>query len=432
MKMYDIIAKKRDKKLLSKEEIEFFVKGYVDKKIPDYQVSSLLMAIYLNGMNDKEIFYLTDSFIKSGNIIDLSKINGFKLDKHSTGGVGDKTTFIVVPILASLGCKIVKMSGKGLGHTGGTADKINAIPNICNVLTNNEIINNVNNVGACLITQSENITPADKLIYALRDVTATVESIPLIASSIMSKKIASGADGILLDVKVGSGAFMKNIKDATKLANKMVEIGKYFNKKMTAMITDMSNPLGNNIGNSLEIIESIDVLKNNGPKDLTELCIEMATQMYMMSNNKSYETCKKEVIKVLENGTALEKFKEIVKMQQGDIKIFDNYDLLPKSKYSYDILANKDGFISSIKCDLIGTCSSLIGAGRITKEDTIDYGAGIILHKKVNDYVKKGDKLATFYTNNNNIEEIKKLFLSAYKYSDSKENDNKLIIDIIR
>lgn len=432
MKMYDIIAKKRDKKLLSKEEINFFVNGYVKGQIPDYQISSLLMAIYLNGMNDKELFYLTESFINSGNTIDLSSINGFKLDKHSTGGVGDKTTFIVVPILASLGCKLVKMSGKGLGHTGGTADKINSIPNINNTLTNNEIINNVNKVGACFITQSENVTPADKLIYALRDVTATVESIPLIASSIMSKKIASGADGILLDVKVGDGAFMKNIKDATKLARKMVNIGNEFNKKMVAMITDMNNPLGNSIGNSLEIIESIEVLKNKGPQDLKDLCIEMATQMYMMSNKKSYETCRNEVLKVLNNGDALRKFQEIIKIQNGDIHIIDNYDLLPKAKYSIDILANKDGYINSIKCETIGICSTLLGAGRFTKDENINYGAGIKIYKKVNDYIKKNDIIATFYTDIEDIEEIKNKFLKAYSIKDEKVKETVLIYSIIK
>lgn len=432
MKMIDVIAKKRDKKLLSKDEINFFVNGFVNGQIPDYQVSSLLMAIYLNGMNDKELFYLTESFINSGNIIDLSSINGVKLDKHSTGGVGDKTTFIIIPILASLGCKMVKMSGKGLGHTGGTADKILAIPGLTNVLTNNEITAQVNEVGACLITQSENVTPADKLIYALRDVTATVESIPLIASSVMSKKIASSADGILLDVKVGSGAFMKNIKDASKLAKKMVDIGKYFNKNMVAMITDMDRPLGYNIGNSLEIMESIDVLKNKGPKDLTELCVEMATQLYMLSNNKSYDKCKKEVLRAIEDGTALNTFKEIVKWQHGDVNIFDNYDLLPKSKYQYDIISNKEGYITKIVCDEIGTCSSLLGAGRFTKDDVIDYGAGIILKKNLNEYISKGDIIATFYTNLTDIEDIKKRFLKAYTFEDKQVKDLKLIYEIIK
>src|SRR5574344_1102727 len=405
MRIYDIIEKKRDNKELTKEEIDFFIKGYVDGSIPDYQASALLMAIFLNGMNDKELTYLTNAMAYSGDMVDLSKINGFTVDKHSTGGVGDKTSLVICPIVASLGCKIAKMSGRGLGHTGGTIDKLESIPGFKVELPENEFFNQVNNINISIISQSGNITPADKKLYALRDTTATVDSIPLIASSIMSKKIAAGDKCILLDVKTGSGAFMKTIKDSTTLATKMVNIGKALNRNIMAIITDMDEPLGKNIGNSIEVIEAIETLKGNGPKDFTDLCIELATNMLVLATSTSYKECKKQVSEVIKNGKA--------------------YNII-------EVKSTKSGYITKMNTENIGKVSSMLGAGRIKKEDNIDYSAGIVVKAKINDYVKKNDVIALLYTNKNNINDATKLYQESITIGQLKTKPRKLIYKTIK
>lgn len=432
MRIYDIIEKKRDNKELTKEEIDFFIKGYVDGSIPDYQASALLMAIFLNGMNDKELTYLTNAMAYSGDMVDLSKINGFTVDKHSTGGVGDKTSLVICPIVASLGCKIAKMSGRGLGHTGGTIDKLESIPGFKVELPENEFFNQVNNINISIISQSGNITPADKKLYALRDTTATVDSIPLIASSIMSKKIAAGDKCILLDVKTGSGAFMKTIKDSTTLATKMVNIGKALNRNIMAIITDMDEPLGNNIGNSLEVIEAIETLKGNGPKDFTDLCIELATNMLVLATSTSYKECKKQVSEVIKNGKALNKLRELITYQHGNSDVIDNYDLFAKAHNIIEVKSTKSGYITKMNTENIGKVSSMLGAGRIKKEDNIDYSAGIVVKAKINDYVKKNDVIALLYTNKNNINDATKLYQESITIGQLKTKPRKLIYKTIK
>ena len=432
MRIYDIIEKKRDNKELTKEEIDFFIKGYVDGSIPDYQASALLMAIFLNSMNDKELTYLTNAMAYSGDMVDLSKINGFTVDKHSTGGVGDKTSLVICPIVASLGCKIAKMSGRGLGHTGGTIDKLESIPGFKVELPENEFFNQVNNINISIISQSGNITPADKKLYALRDTTATVDSIPLIASSIMSKKIAAGDKCILLDVKTGSGAFMKTIKDSTTLATKMVNIGKALNRNIMAIITDMDEPLGNNIGNSLEVIEAIETLKGNGPKDFTDLCIELATNMLVLATSSSYKECKKQVIEVIKNGIALNKLRELITYQHGNSDVIDNYDLFAKAHNIIEVKSTKSGYITKMNTENIGKVSSMLGAGRIKKEDNIDYSAGIVVKAKINDYVKKNDVIALLYTNKNNVNDATKLYQESITIGQLKTKPRKLIYKTIK
>ena len=421
MTMYDIIEKKKNKLTLTKEEISFFVNGYINKKIPDYQVASLLMAIVLNGMDSQEVSDLTLAMANSG---DKIKFNFSTVDKHSTGGVGDKTTLIVLPIVASLGCKVAKMSGKGLGFTGGTIDKLEAIKGFKVQLTDEEFIKQINNIGVALISQTKNIAPADKKIYALRDVTATVDSIPLIASSIMSKKIASGSSNLVLDVKVGSGAFMKDIESAKMLASTMVEIGKNAKINTLAIISNMNQPLGNNIGNILEIIEAIDVLNNKGPLDLQNISIELATYMVALYKNIDYKVAKNQVINVLENNQALNKFYEFINYQGGKL---ENISFNPK--YEYKVYAKKEGYITKMNTEEIGKIASLLGAGRMTKDDVIDYEAGIILNKKINDYVKINDLLATLYTNKE-INLIDK-YLNAIEITD-RQIENKTILGVIK
>lgn len=433
MRMYDIIAKKRDKLILSKEEIDFFINGYVKKEIPDYQVSSLLMAIYLNGMNDDEIANLTSAIVKTGDIIDLSKINGKIVDKHSTGGVGDKTTLIVGPIVASLGGYIAKMSGRGLGHTGGTIDKLESIPGYNVVLDNKRFVEQVNDIGIAIISQSGDLAKGDKLLYALRDTTATVESIPLIASSIMSKKIAAGAPYIVLDVKTGNGAFMKNLDDSKKLAREMIKIGNNLGRKVTALITDMSEPLGYNIGNSLEVIEAIETLKGNGPKDLEEICIKLASTMLELSLDKSYTECEKLVKESIKSGIALDKLKELIIAQHGNPEVINNYDLFPKCTNKIEIYADYSGYITGFNTEEIGTISSLLGSSRIKLDDTIDYGAGIELKVKINDFVNIGDVIATLYTNKiDNMDNVIKMFLDSITISNNKVKTNPLVYEIIK
>ena len=421
MRMYDIIEKKKNKLSLTKEEIEFFVRGYVNNEIPDYQMSSLLMAIVLNGMYDLEVANLTLAMANSGDKLNLD-FNA--VDKHSTGGVGDKTTLIITPIVACLDCKVAKMSGKGLGYTGGTIDKLESIPNFKVQLRDEEFINQINDINVSIISQTKNIAPADKKIYALRDVTATVESIPLIASSIMSKKIASGAKNLVLDIKVGSGAFMKNVLEATKLGQTMVNIGKNASINTVAVLSNMSEPLGNNIGNNLEVIEAIEVLKGNGPKDITDISIELASYMVSITKKITYEEAKNKVVEVLTSGQALNKFYDLVKYQGGDISKLNH-----NSKYEYKVYAEKSGYITKMDTAKIGKISSMLGAGRIKKDDLIDYNAGIILNKKINDYVNKNDLLATLYTDKEI--DLSNEYLDSIEITNNKVN-NDLILGVIK
>lgn len=432
MRMYDIIAKKRDKKPLTNDEIRFFVNGYVKGEIPDYQVSALLMAIYLNGMTDDEILSLTTIMAHSGQQADLSKINGVTVDKHSTGGVGDKTTLIVVPIVAALGGKVAKMSGRGLGHTGGTIDKLESINGFRTELSPIEFAECVNTVGACIVGQSGNLAPADKKLYALRDVTATVSCIPLIASSIMSKKLASGSKCIVLDVKVGSGAFMKNSKNAEKLAQEMVNIGKNSGRKTAALITNMDIPLGNSIGNSLEVIESVNILKDNQHDNLCNLCIELAAAMISLTTGKDIDECRTLAKNAVSDGSAFRKFREMVSAQGGDVRLIDNTDLFKKAEYSYEIKSSENGFILQMNAEKIGKSSVILGAGRTKKDDIIDHSAGIILKKKTGDYVNSGDVIAVLYTNKEaSIIEAAEMFLDAVSFSEHKPDNNPLIYKII-
>lgn len=398
MRVYDIIEKKRDNKSLNKEEIEYIINEYVSGKIPDYQMSAFLMAVYFNGMNEEECFNFTKSMLDSGERMDLTSISGTKVDKHSTGGVGDKTTLIVVPIVAACGVKVAKMSGRGLGFTGGTVDKLESIPGMNVSLSMEKFFEIVKNVGCSVVSQTGNLVPADKKIYALRDVTATVGSKPLVASSIMSKKIASGADCILLDVKTGKGAFMKTIDDAIELSEIMVKIGENFGRKVMAVITDMDAPLGNAIGNSLEVWESCEILKGKGPKDLKEVAIYLAANMLYMAGKGALEECINFVNEVINNGKAYSKFKEMVSSQGGDLSSFDNFDTLEKDDICYEVVSEKEGYISSMDAEKLGKASMILGVGRLKKEDNIDYKAGIILSKKIGDKVEKGDVLAVLYS----------------------------------
>ena len=433
MNMYDIIDKKRQDKTLNKEEIEYVVKGFTNDEIPDYQMSSLLMAICFNGMNTQELTNLTIAMADSGDKLDLSPVNGITVDKHSTGGVGDKTTLIVAPIVASLGGKVAKMSGRALGFTGGTIDKLESIKGYNTNIDEKQFIDQVNRIGIGLISSSKNLAPADKKIYALRDVTATVQSIPLIASSIMSKKIAAGSSCIVLDIKVGSGAFMKNFIQGTKLARTMVNIGKMAGRKTVAVITNMNAPLGNEIGNNLEVKEAIDVLKGNGPKDLTDLCIRVSTEMLVLVTNNKKEECEEAVKNAIENGLAFNKFKELVINQGGSIEQIENPELFEKAKYSVPIKANRLGHIIKMNTSEIGRISGILGAGRATKEDTIDYSAGITLIKKTGDFVKTGETIAILHTNKEEIiEEAKKLYLSAIKIYLHKPKRQRIVYGVIK
>ena len=433
MNMYDIIDKKRQDKALNKEEIEYFVTGYTKGNIPDYQMSALLMAICCNGMSTRELTDLTITMANSGDKLDLSPVNGVTVDKHSTGGVGDKTTLIVAPIVASLGCKVAKMSGRALGFTGGTIDKLESIEGYKTNIEEKQFIDQVNKIGIGLIGSSKNLAPADKKIYALRDVTATVQSIPLIASSIMSKKIAAGSECIVLDIKVGSGAFMKNFIQGAKLARTMVNIGKMAGRKTVAVVTNMNAPLGNEIGNNLEVKEAIETLKGKGPKDLTDLCINLSTEMLMLCTNKKKDECEKLVKESITDGSAFNKFKELIINQGGSIEQIDNPDLFEKAKYSVEIKAPRLGHIIKMNTSEIGRISSLLGAGRETKEDTIDYSAGITIIKKTGDYVKKGETIAILHTNKENIiEEAKELYLSSIKIYIQKPTRHRIVYGVIK
>jgi pyrimidine-nucleoside phosphorylase len=395
--MYDIIAKKRDGGVLTDEEIQFFITGYVNGEIPDYQASALCMAIFLRGMNAHETAQLTLCMAKSGDTVDLSSIDGIKVDKHSTGGVGDKTTLVVAPIVASLGVRVAKMSGRGLGHTGGTIDKLESIPGLHTDLDRDRFFEIVRKVGCCVVGQTGNLVPADKKLYSLRDVTATVNCIPLIASSIMSKKIAAGSDCILLDVKTGSGAFMKTVEDSIKLAQAMVEIGEHVGRRTVALITDMDRPLGDNIGNALEVQEVCSTLHGKGPNDLTEVCLDLAANMLYLAGKGEIGECKKLARRQIDNGQGFEKFKEMVAAQGGDTAVLDDTEKFAKAAVEFPVPAEKDGFITAMDTEKCGIASVELGAGREKKGDPIDYSAGIILKKKTGDRVKKGEPIACFY-----------------------------------
>src|SRR5690625_4173265 len=432
MKMYDIIEKKRDGKHLTKDDIYFFINGYTEGDIPDYQVSALLMAIYFQDMDESERAVLTKAMVDSGEYIDLSAIKGIKVDKHSTGGVGDTTTLILGPLVASLGVPVAKMSGRGLGHTGGTIDKLEAIKGFHVEITNEQFIELVNKNKVAVIGQSTQLAPADKLLYSLRDVTATVSSIPLIASSIMSKKIASGANAIVLDVKVGTGAFMKNLDDARKLAKTMVQIGNEVGRKTTAIISSMEEPLGNAIGNAIEIQEAIETLRGEGPEDLTELSLELGAEMVVLADGSmTKEVAKQQLKEQLTNGKAIEMFKTFIEAQGGDGSIVDNVQNLPTARYTFDVLANEAGYVSHIVANEIGAAAMMLGAGRETKDSKIDLSVGVQLHKKVGAFVEKGDIICSFYANTENITDVKEKINENIIISNDQPKKEPLIFDII-
>ena len=411
MRMIDIIEKKRDGKSLSKEEIEFFIKGYTEGDIPDYQASSLAMAIFFQDMNEEERAALTMAMVNSGDVIDLSKVNGIKVDKHSTGGVGDTTTLVLAPLVAAVGVPVAKMSGRGLGHTGGTIDKLESIDGFHVEISEADFIKLVNEDQVAVIGQTGNLTPADKKLYALRDVTGTVNSIPLIASSIMSKKIAAGADAIVLDVKTGNGAFMKTLEDAEALAHAMVSIGNNVGRNTMAIISDMSQPLGRAIGNALELKEAIDTLNGQGPEDLTELVLTLGSQMVVLAERAStLEEARQLLNEAIENGSALDKFKTFLENQGGDASVVDSPELLPTAEYQIDYKAKSSGVVSELIANEIGVASMMLGAGRQTKEDDIDLSVGIVVNKKVGDNVNEGESLLTIHSNRENVDDvIKKL-----------------------
>ncbi|HIV74519.1 MAG TPA: pyrimidine-nucleoside phosphorylase [Candidatus Pseudogracilibacillus intestinigallinarum] len=432
MRMYDIIEKKRDGHVLTTEEINFVIEQYVANHIPDYQVSALLMAIYFQGMTIEESAALTMAIVHSGEEIDLSGIDGVKVDKHSTGGVGDTTTLVLAPLVASLGVPVAKMSGRGLGHTGGTIDKLEAIKGFHVEITNEQFIELVNQNKVAVIGQSTQLAPADKLLYSLRDVTATVSSIPLIASSIMSKKIASGANAIVLDVKVGTGAFMKNLDDARKLAKTMVQIGNEVGRKTTAIISSMEEPLGNAIGNAIEIQEAIETLRGEGPEDLTELSLELGAEMVVLADGSmTKEVAKQQLKEQLTNGKAIEMFKTFIEAQGGDGSIVDNVQNLPTARYTFDVLANEAGYVSHIVANEIGAAAMMLGAGRETKDSKIDLSVGVQLHKKVGEFVEKGDIICSLYANTENTTKVKEKISENIIISNDMPKKEPLIFDII-
>lgn len=433
MRMYDIIMKKRNGFPLTKEEIYYFVDGFTNGTIPDYQASALLMAIYFQHMNYEETLNLTMAMADSGEHLDLSGISGIKADKHSTGGVGDKTTLVLAPMVAAVGVKTAKMSGRGLGHTGGTIDKLESFPGFSTTLSQEQFVKNVNDIGLAVTGQTGNITPADKKIYALRDVTGTVDNISLIASSIMSKKLAAGADVIVLDVKTGNGAFMKNIEDATELAKTLVDIGNGAGKKTYAVISEMNEPLGYAIGNSLEVIEAIDTLKGNGPRDLYNLCIELGSLMVAASDQHiSLEHAKQILKKTIEDGSAYRKFKEFIESQGGNPSDVDNCHDLIKVNQVLDIKSFQSGYIAGIQTENIGNAVMMLGGGRQKKGDSIDHSVGVIIKKKVGEQVKEGESLATVYINNtDNLDTALDLIKSSFEFSEDIIKEPELIKGII-
>ncbi len=434
MRAYDIIYKKREGQKLNKKELEFLINGYVDGDIPDYQMSAWAMAVYFQGMDAEETAELTMLMAESGDMIDLSPIKGIKVDKHSTGGVGDTTTLILAPLVASAGIPVAKMSGRGLGHTGGTIDKLESIPSFSTSLSRDKFFDNVNQHGVAVVGQTGNLTPADKKLYALRDVTATVESIPLIASSIMSKKLAGGADAIVLDVKTGNGAFMKDFADAKKLAEAMVAIGKEVGRDTAAYITDMNQPLGNAVGNALEVKEAIKTLKGEGPEDLTELCIELGAGMLQLAGKvKNADQGKKILRENLNNNKALDKFAEMITAQGGNAKVVEDISLLPTADSTVEVKAEKSGYVSEIKALDVGLSAMILGAGRENKESKIDLAVGLELQKKTGDQVTKGDTLAVLhYNDSKNLKEAEQKLLEAFTITEAEKKKNKLIYEIIK
>ena len=428
MRMYDLITKKRNGGALTEAEINYMITEYVAGNIPDYQMSAFLMAVYFRGMTEEETVAMTQAVAHSGEMVDLSGISGMKVDKHSTGGVGDKTSLVIGPIVAACGAKVAKMSGRGLGHTGGTVDKLESIPGMRVSLERDEFFDIVNKTGLCVIGQSGNLTPADKKLYALRDVTATVESIPLIAVSIMGKKLAAGSDCILLDVKTGSGAFMNSVEDSLSLAQEMVSIGESAGKKTVALITNMDIPLGNNIGNSLEVIEAVETLQGQGPEDLTCVCMELAANMLYLAGIGDMDICLAKVKEALENGSALQKLIDMVEAQGGDSDVIKDTSKFEKASIVKEVLSPYDGYITFMDTKECGIASCILGAGRETKEDIIDYSAGIILKKKTGDKIAKGDVLAVLYGNKaEKMQPAEEQFLKALKVEGVEPKTENLI-----
>ncbi|MFZ8101550.1 pyrimidine-nucleoside phosphorylase [Staphylococcus arlettae] len=420
MRMVDVIEKKRDGKVLTTEEIQFFIDGYTKGDIPDYQASSLAMAVYFQDRNDDERAELTMAMVNSGDVIDLSNIEGIKVDKHSTGGVGDTTTLVLAPLVASVGVPVAKMSGRGLGHTGGTIDKLESVEGFHVEITEDKFTKLVNESKVAVIGQSGNLTPADKKLYGLRDVTGTVNSIPLIASSIMSKKIAAGADAIVLDVKTGNGAFMKTIEEAEALAHAMVRIGNNVGRKTMAIISDMGQPLGNAIGNALEVKEAIETLQGKGPKDLTELVLTLGSQMVVLGGKaKDLEEARALLKEAINNGSALERFKQFLENQDGDSSVVDDVNRLPQATYQIELPAETDGVVTEIIANEIGVASMLLGAGRQTKEDSIDLSVGIVLNKKVGDRVAQGESLLTIHANREQVDDVIEKLRASISISDN-------------
>ena len=428
MRMYDLIMKKRNGGSLSREETEYMIREYVAGNIPDYQMSAFLMAVYFKGMTKEETLAMTQAVTNSGETIDLSAIKGEKIDKHSTGGVGDKTTLIIAPIVAACGVKVAKMSGRGLGHTGGTIDKLESIPGFQTTLDQEKFFEIVNEIGFSVIGQSGNLTPADKKLYALRDVTATVDSIPLIAVSIMGKKLAAGNDGILLDVKTGSGAFMKTVEDSVRLAQEMVAIGENAGKKTMALITNMDLPLGNSIGNSLEVIEAVKTLNGQGPEDLTEVSLNLAANMLYLAGKGNIEECKEMALTVIQNKEALKRFAKMVEAQGGDPSVILNTDLFEKAKYEYEVQAEETGYIVKMDTEGCGIASMMLGAGRETKDSQIDYLAGILLKKKTGEWVQEGETLAVLYASDTKLfEQAAKKLKASIQISEKQPEKQPLI-----
>lgn len=432
MRMYDIIRKKRDGGELSDAEIFEMIDGYTKGTVPDYQMSAFCMAVFYNGMTDRETAVLTDAMAKSGDTLDLSALGDNTVDKHSTGGVGDKTTLIVAPIVATLGGIIAKMSGRGLGHTGGTIDKLESIRGYRTEMSSEEFMSTIKDNGIAVIGQSKNLAPADKMLYALRDVTATVDSLPLIASSIMSKKLAAGSKSIVLDVKVGSGAFMKTPEDARALAEKMTSIGKHNGRNVRAVLTNMDEPLGYGIGNSIEVMEAISVLKGEGPDDLRKVCVTLASEMLSLVHGWSSEESVKKAENALLSGKALQTFEAWITAQGGDPGVISDFSLFPACEYSVPVRADKSGYVSAINAESVGICSVMLGAGRAEKNDTIDHGAGIILRKKVGDFIEQGEVIAELYTNRKDaIDAVSEKLKESYSVLKEKVEIKPLIIDII-
>lgn len=431
--MYDLIMKKRNGGSLSREEIEYMVAGYTKGEIPDYQMSAMMMAVYFVGMNEDETLHLTMAMAHSGQMLDLSGIEGIKVDKHSTGGVGDKTSLALTPMVAACGIRVAKMSGRGLGHTGGTIDKLESFPGFSTEISTQDFIDQVNSIGIAIMGQTADLAPADKKLYALRDVTATVDNMSLIASSIMSKKLASGADAIVLDVKTGSGAFMKTEADAKALAREMVTIGKNAGRKVCAVVSDMDQPLGYAVGNALEVKEAIDTLEGKGPADFTRLCLSLGSYMLVAGGVASAPgEAEKMLRRVIEDGSALDKLAEFVTAQGGDAEAVYNYGLLPRANIIEDIPSPKSGYVTGIQCEEIGICSLILGGGRETKESRIDLSVGIVLHKKVGDSVKEGEPLAQIHANDRKkLEAARERFLNAYTIGSDKPRPGEFIKEVL-